>query len=92
MATYRGHISKKLTGLFIEGDRMPIVGSKIFKEVKEIGQVTSTTRSPSLGCNIALAYIKYGHFDSGNQVQVQDADGMISVSIAELPFYKKLAG
>src|SRR5436853_73759 len=62
MATYRGHISKKLSGLLIEGDRIPIAGSKISKDGKEIGQVTSAIPSISIGGVIALAYIKYGFF------------------------------
>ena len=90
MATYRGHISKKLSGLLVEGDRIPIAGSKISKDGKEIGQVTSAIRSISIGGVIALAYIKYGFFDSGNQVQVQDAEGMITARVTELPFYQSL--
>ncbi|MEN3333814.1 MAG: hypothetical protein V7641_3179 [Blastocatellia bacterium] len=90
MATYRGHISKKLSGLLIEGDRVPAAGSKISKDGKEIGQVTSATRSLSIGGVIALAYLKYGYFDSGNQVQVQDADGMMTARGIELPFYQNL--
>jgi folate-binding protein YgfZ len=90
MATYRGHISKKLSGLLIEGDRIPVAGSKISKDGKEIGQVTSAIRSVSLGGVIALAYIKYGYFDSGNPVQVQDAEEMMTARVTELPFYQNL--
>jgi folate-binding protein YgfZ len=90
MATYRGHISKKLSGLLIEGSRLPIVGSKISKDGKEIGQVTSAIHSVRPGGVIALAYIKYGYFDSGNPVQVQDAAGIMTARVTELPFYQNL--
>ena len=91
MATYRGHISKKLSGLLVEGDRIPEPGSRILKGEKDIGQVTSATRSISAGGVIALAYIKYGYFDSGNQVQIQSADEMLTARVTELPFYQSLA-
>jgi len=90
MATYRGHISKKLSGLLIEGERLPTIGSKVSKDGKEIGQVTSATRSITTGGIIALAYIKYGYFDSGNHLQVQDAGGMLPSRVTELPFYQNL--
>lgn len=90
MATYRGHISKKLSGLLIEGDHIPATGSRISRDGKDIGQVTSAVRSASLGRVIALAYIKYGHFDAGNKVEVQNDNSIIEACIAELPFYQNL--
>lgn len=91
MATYRGHISKKLSGLLIEGDRIPAAGSRVFKDGKDIGQVTSASRSQAIGRVIALAYIKYGYFDSGNQLQIQDVGGAMTSHVTELPFYQNLS-
>lgn len=91
MATYRGHISKKLSGLLIEGDRIPATGSKVLKDGKEIGQVTSASRSLATGRVIALAYIKYGYFDSGNQLQIQDVGEIVTSHVTELPFYQNLS-
>jgi folate-binding protein YgfZ len=90
MATYRGHVSKKLSGLLIDGDRIPAAGSVVTKDGKEIGHVTSAGRSLSPGRVIALAYIKYGYFDSGNQLQIQEAGGMTAAQVTDLPFYQKL--
>ncbi len=92
MATYRGHISKKLSGLLVEGERLPAVGSKVSKDGKEIGQVTSAIQSISLGRVIAMAYIKYGFFDAGNEVHVADDAGAMTARVAELPFYQNLGG
>ena len=92
MATYRGHISKKLSGLLIEGERVPAVGSKVSKDGKDIGYVTSAITSPVLGRIIALAYIKYGYFEAGNDVQVVDDAGALPARVTELPFYQNLAG
>ena len=90
MATYRGHISKKLSGLLIEGDHIPVTGSRISKDGKDIGQVTSAVRSATLGRVIALGYIKYGHFDAGNKVEVQNDASVIEARVTELPFYQNL--
>src|SRR5438128_8145623 len=54
MATYRGHISKKLSGLLIEDEQIPTPGSRLVKGEKEIGVVTSAIRSLSLNRMIAL--------------------------------------
>jgi glycine cleavage system T protein len=88
MATYRGHISKRLSGLLIEGEQIPAVGSKVVKDGKEIGVVTSAIRSVSLNAVIALAFIKYGYFDAGNPVQIQDTGDSINGRVTDLPFYR----
>lgn len=89
MATYRGHVSKKLSGLAIWSDVVPSRGALLRKDGKEIGFVTSALRSPSVGSVIALAYVKYGFFEVGNVVDVERASG--SATIVELPFYGKVS-
>jgi aminomethyltransferase len=86
MATYRGHISKKLSGLAISNDVLPSQGDKVKMDGKEIGFVTSALRSPTLGSVIALAYLKYGFFVSGNSVEVESSSRTIPATVVELPF------
>ena len=88
MATYRGHISKRLSGLLVEGDQIPAVGSRVVKDGKEIGLVTSAIRSVSLNAVIALSFIKYGYFDAGNPVQIHDVGNSFSGRVTDLPFYQ----
>lgn len=88
MATYRGHVSKKLSGLAVHGDFIPKRDDQVFKDEKEIGFVTTALRSLSLGSVIALAYIKYGFFDTGNSVEVKTESTTLTASIVELPFYR----
>jgi glycine cleavage system T protein len=89
MATYRGHVSKKLSGLALSGDRAPSHGDIVIKDEKEIGAVTSGLCSPTLGSVIALAYIKHGYFESGESIEVHAGDRLISASVVNLPFYSK---
>jgi folate-binding protein YgfZ len=89
MATYRGHISKRLSGLVLPGDLVPAHGNTVKKDGKDIGIVTSALRSPTLGSVIALAYIKYGFFESGTSLEVQAGSDIVPALVVDLPFYTR---
>lgn len=89
MATYRGHVSKKLSGLSVAGDLVPSHGDIVAKDGKELGIVTSALRSPSLGSVIALAYIKHGFFEPGNTVEVKIGDHVVQALVVPPPFYAR---
>jgi len=89
MATYRGHISKKLSGLLVKGDIVPTHGDLLKREGKEIGAITSALESPSLDSVIALGYVKYGFFEVGSTVEIESNHGTQQASVVEIPFYKK---
>jgi len=89
MATYRGHVSKKLAGLAISGMSVPTHGDVIRKNGKDIGAITSALCSPSLASVIALAYLKYGFFEAGTTVEIQTQEGTVYARVGELPFYHK---
>jgi glycine cleavage system aminomethyltransferase T len=93
MATYRGHVSKRLSGLVLDGDVTSADSGvyRVYKDDKDIGQVTSAVASPALDRHIALAYLKYGFFEPGNKVQVKSEDISIPAEVVELPFYKPTA-
>ena len=88
MATYRGHISKRLSGLVLAGQKVPLAGSEIFKDDKQVGHVTSAIFSPSRNKVIALGYLKYGHFDPGNEVEIRGGDELLRAVVSELPFIR----
>jgi glycine cleavage system T protein len=89
MATYRGHVSKKLVGLAVSGASVPTHGDVIRTNGKDIGAVTSALRSPSLDSVIALAYLKYGFFEVGTTIEIQTQEGTVYARVVELPFYHK---
>lgn len=89
MATYRGHVSKKLSGLDVSGQLLPRHGDVVIKDGKEIGFVTSAIQSPSLGSVIALAYVKHGFFEPGNKVEVHIEAQSISAVVTQIPFYSR---
>jgi folate-binding protein YgfZ len=89
MATYRGHVSKKLSGLAVVPTLVPARGDVIRKEGKDIGLVTSALCSPSLSSVIALAYLKYGFFEVGTTVEIQTKERSADARVVELPFYHR---
>ena len=89
MATYRGHVSKRLSGLAIDSDTVPTRGDVVKKDGKEIGFVTSALRSLTVGSVIALAYLKYGFFQEGNTLEIEGESGILPATVAKLPFYRR---
>ncbi len=76
----RGHVNRMLMGLKSEGNLKP--GAAVEADGKEIGRVTSAARSPSLGCSIALAYLRREFAEPGRQVLV----GGQPAEVSALPF------
>jgi glycine cleavage system T protein len=89
MATYRGHVSKKLSGLAIGTDAVPGRAAIVRKDGKDIGFVTSAIRSSTVGSVIALAYVKYGFFEVGNCLEVETISGTVPAVVVELPFFRR---
>jgi folate-binding protein YgfZ len=83
---YRGHVNRALSGLALDGDRVPDSGAKVLGDGKEIGRVTSAVRSIALGRPIALGYVRREHFDPGTAVVVQQGELSIPARVAALPF------
>ena len=81
-----GHSPRTLTGLKLSGPQPAPRGAKIFRDNEEVGWVTSSVSSPRLGCGIALAYLRFGHFESGTNVEVETAGGRQRAEVTPLPF------
>ncbi len=64
-------------------------GYKIFSsDGKEIGYVTSGTKSPTLGKSLALAYLAKGHTKVGTEVFVEIHSKKVSAKVVKTPFYR----
>jgi folate-binding protein YgfZ len=88
---YRGHINRGLSGLVLEGDRVPAAGARVVAEGKDIGRVTSAVRSYALGRPIALGYVRREHFEPGSLVDIDDAGVVLRAKVAALPFVEPAA-
>jgi folate-binding protein YgfZ len=83
---YRGHVNRALSGLVVDGERVPDTGARLTAEGKEVGRVTSAVRSIALGRPIALGYVRREHFEPGRALTVVDDGGEQPVRVVALPF------
>ncbi len=84
----RGQYARKLVGLRIAGDALPIAGEHVFDENdNQIGAITSSTMSPVLSdAAIALALVRKPHFEVGHKLIVPAEGAMRAAEVVELPF------
>jgi aminomethyltransferase len=85
-ATYLGHLNRKLAGLILAGDEPATKGAKIFREEKEVGWITSSVFSPSLGKPIALGYLRREVWEPSTSLVVKGEASSIQGEVAALPF------
>lgn len=71
---HRGHgrVARRLMGLRIEGETLPVPGTKLRGGGKDVGHVTSAVRSPRLGA-IALGYVHRDFVEPGTRLQLADS-------------------
>lgn len=75
---HRGHgrVAKRLVGLRVEGDGPVTHGEKLDVGAHEVGWVTSSAVSPTLG-SIALAYLHRDHAKPGTSVTTASGRGAV---------------
>jgi folate-binding protein YgfZ len=85
-----GHVNKELRGLRLADDlrTLPARGDKLFFDGKEVGQITSAVKSPTLNQNIALGFVRREANQIGTKLTLQTAAGESLAKIVELPFVK----
>lgn len=69
------HPQHKLVGLQLDGNEMAAHGDGVYVGHAQVGVVTSATRSPLTGQNIALCRISVSNATAGTRVEVGKLDG-----------------
>ena len=87
----RGHVNRKLCGLVAAGSVIPPAGSPLLHDGKEVGAVTSATRSPALDRVIALGYVHRAAFEPGTTVHARLDSDQFEMTVTERPFYRSAA-
>lgn len=86
----KAHPQRVLVGLVLEGNEIASHGDCIHVGRNQVGVITSGTRSPLLGKNIALARIAVEYSTIGTAVEVGKLDGhqkRIKAEVVRFPFY-----
>jgi folate-binding protein YgfZ len=83
-----GQVAKAFRGLRLDASMAaaPAHGTKLFKDGKEVGFITSATWSPSLEAHIALGYVRRECNQPGNLLAVGGAGADAKAEIVPLPF------
>lgn len=90
-AALRNHRAvQTLAGIRLEGRRAARAGCEILDgENRVIGQVTSGTFGPSLGCAIAMGYIETDARPADGKVLLNTDRVMLEGKLCTLPFYRE---
>jgi folate-binding protein YgfZ len=83
---HQGHLNKRLCGLGLEGATVPAPGSVIRLADRQVGQVTSAVRSPTLGRVIALGYLRRECWEQGTRVRIDTDPEALDAQVVALPF------
>ncbi len=81
-------VSRFLAGLVVD-KRIGRPHNPILSGDTVVGEITSGTRSPSLGTNIALGYVARGHGRPGNALTVDVRGKPASATVVKGPFYTR---
>jgi len=76
-------------GLLLNGDDIPAHGAPVWAGERQVGVVTSATRSPTLEHAIAIARISVEYADNKTQLEIGQLDGRmkrLSATVADIPF------
>lgn len=84
----RGVLARKLVGIRMENDALPIAGAKCYDEAgNEVGGITSSTLSPVLSNTaVALGYLKKPFFAEGTVITIPAEGAMRKGTVVPLPF------
>jgi aminomethyltransferase len=80
---------KTLKGLKLTSNDVPSHGAPIYAGERQIGQITSATRSPFFECAIAFARLAYEYADEGTRLEIGQLDGRmkrLEATVTALPF------
>ncbi len=85
-----GRVAKRLVGLLVDGVDVPPAGAPIVTAQREIGRVTSATRSPALARTVALGYVHRDFVQPGTRVQIPGpGERTLDAVVASLPFVSR---
>jgi aminomethyltransferase len=79
-------------GLELQGKRIAREGAAVTVGGKEIGRVTSGTRTPTLNKALAMAYVDPAYAAVGTAVEVDVRGNSEPARVVPLPFYKRPKG
>jgi aminomethyltransferase len=82
-------LARKLVGFVLTDPGIPRHGYPVLQDGARVGQVTSGTKSPSLGTSIGLAYVPPALAAEGSTFAVEIRERPAAARAAKTPFYTR---
>lgn len=79
---------RRIAGLVCEGG-VPRHGHEVVSDGRVVGRVTSGTHGPTVGRNIALAYVSTPLAKVGTALAVRIRDRDVAATVVKTPFYRR---
>jgi aminomethyltransferase len=86
MDTY-GSVRRHLVGLLLQDAVLPPKGAKLFSGDREVGWVSSSAHSPSVGCSVAFGFPLRDFTAPGTALTVEVEGQRHHATVRALPFY-----
>jgi aminomethyltransferase len=83
--------SRRIAGLVVDGG-VARHGHEVVHDGRAVGHVTSGTFGPTVGKNIALAYVPVGLAKVGTELGVRIRDRDVPARVVKTPFYRRASG
>ncbi|MBU6423118.1 MAG: glycine cleavage system aminomethyltransferase GcvT [Chloroflexota bacterium] len=80
--------SRRIVGLVVDGG-VARHGFAVVKDGRDVGTVTSGTFGPTVGKNIALAYVPVALANVGTELAVRIRDREVPARVVKTPFYSR---
>ena len=81
-------LQRCLVGVELREGGVPRAGYRLVREGRPVGEVTSGTKSPTLGKGIALGYVERAASDMGTALAVEIRGRAVAAQVVRVPFYR----
>ncbi|MBU2531040.1 MAG: glycine cleavage system aminomethyltransferase GcvT [Elusimicrobia bacterium] len=81
-------LKRRLKGIILEERGVPRPDSKVFKDGKLIGTLTSATYSPTFKKGIGVGFLSMPKLKTGEEIEIELHGKLIKAKIAKVPFYR----
>ena len=85
-------IARRLVGLVLDEPGVPRHGCTVWSDGTRVGEVTSGTKSPTLGRYIGLAYVATAAAAPGTSVAIEIRGRRVPARVVARPFYRRARG
>ncbi len=82
-------LSRKLVGFVLTEPGIPRHGYPVLQDGRKVGEVTSGTRSPTLGTSIGLAYVPPALAAEGSTFAIEIRGRPVAAKAVKTPFYTR---